>query len=97
MAETKERRRSVRIPRLDSLHSIKDEAIRLYRRAAKGTIGSADASRQANVLRVAKECLVEAKLEQEVIELRATLLALQEQPRMLIGEVPSGLQKRLNS
>jgi hypothetical protein len=77
MAETKGRLRTLRIPRLDTLHSIKDEAIRLYRRAAKGSVSSAGASRQANVLRVAKECMVEAKLEQEVTELRATLLALQ--------------------
>src|SRR5262249_11943551 len=84
MAETKKRTRSLRIPALRTLVDLKDEAVRLYRRAAKGSIDSADASRQANVLRVAKECMAEAQLQQDLIELRAQLIALQNQKPLLL-------------
>ena len=86
MAEPKPRQRSVRIPQLATMNDLKDECIRLYRRAAKGTIDSADASRQASILRVAKECVAEAKLEAEVAELRAVILTLK--APTLLNHVP---------
>jgi hypothetical protein len=55
-----------RVGKLRTLRDIAIECGRLYRRAAKGLIPSADASRQASILAVMKTCLEASDTEARV-------------------------------
>lgn len=65
--DTPRRHNLLRIGKLTNLRQIAIECGRLYRRAAKGLIPSADASRQASILAVMKTCIeasdTEARLD----------------------------------
>jgi hypothetical protein len=67
----------LRIGRLTTLREISIECGRLYRRAAKGMISSADASRQASILSVMRTCLESSNTEAKLSELEEALVKLQ--------------------
>jgi hypothetical protein len=56
----------IRIGRLQTLRDIAIECGKLYRRAARGKISSADASRQASILAVMRQCIESSDTEQRL-------------------------------
>ena len=63
----------LRIGKLKTLGDIARECGRLYRRAARGLVSSADASRQASILAVMRQCLESSDTEKRVEELEHAL------------------------
>ena len=57
------------IGRLHTLGDIARECANLYRRAAKGKITSADASRQASILAVMRQCVESSDTEKRLEEI----------------------------
>ena len=60
----------IKVGRLHTLGDIARECANLYRRAAKGKITSADASRQASILAVMRQCVESSDTEKrlEILE-----------------------------
>ena len=69
----KKRHNLLRVGKLQTLRDIAIECSKLYRRAAKGMISSADASRQASILAVMKTCVESSDTERRVQEIEAKL------------------------
>ena len=56
----------IKVGRLRTLGDIARECANLYRRAAKGKITSADASRQASILAVMRQCVESSDTEKRL-------------------------------